>query len=70
MRAFRNYLLEISEIEETQDFNVFGFALRLMKSLRNNEITSIQFDGLCHQLEYECKRNNIRTESEIGISLF
>jgi hypothetical protein len=71
MKPFRSYLLEISEIEETPNFNVFGFTLRLMKSLRNKEITSTEFDGLSSELEFQCKRLGISTESkELNFSLF
>lgn len=59
----RNILLMISEADEV-DFNPFSVAKKMMLSLKHNVITSKQFDDLCKQLEYECKRNKVETSNQ------
>jgi len=58
MRPFRNYILELSEVED-DTFNPFTFSGKIMKSLKNKEITEQEFDGLSKELEYVCKKHNI-----------
>jgi hypothetical protein len=65
--AHRNLILEISEINE--ETNVFTIAKNMMKALRNNEITSRQYDLLAGELQLECLRQKLSTSSSI-CSLF
>jgi hypothetical protein len=65
--TLRNLILDISEIDETQ--NPFAIALKMANALRNNEITSEQYDLLSGNLFLNCKRYNIETSNEI-CSLF
>ena len=67
LSAHRNFILEISEIDETT--NVFGIALNMMKALKHGEITNRQFELLCGELQLECLRKKIPTSNEI-CSLF
>ena len=64
----RNLLLMINEADEV-NFNPFSVAKQIMQSLKHNVITSKQYDDLCKQLDYECKRNGVKTENEF-VSLF
>jgi hypothetical protein len=63
----RELILQISEINETK--NAFKIALNLMLALKNNEITSNEYDLLCGELFYKCNKYNIETCNEI-CSLF
>jgi hypothetical protein len=65
--AKRNFMLEISEINETT--NVFAIAYNMMKALKNGEITNRQFELLSGDLQLECLRQNLPTSNEI-CSLF
>lgn len=65
--TLRNLMLDISEIDETR--NPFEIALKLVKALNNNEITSTQYDLLCGNLQINCERYKISTKNEI-CSLF
>lgn len=65
--AHRNLILEISEINE--ETNVFSIAKNMMFALRNNEITSRQYDLLAGELQLECLRQKLSTSNEI-CSLF
>jgi hypothetical protein len=65
--AHRNLILEISEINE--ETNVFTIAKNMMKALRNNEITSRQYDLLAGELQLECLRQKLPT-SNLICSLF
>lgn len=64
----RNLLLMISEADEF-NFNPFLVAKKMMLSLKHNVITFKQYDDLCKQLDYECKRNKVETNNEF-VSLF
>jgi hypothetical protein len=61
--AKRNFMLEISEINENT--NVFAIAYNMMKALKNGEITNKQFELLCGDLQLECLRQNLPTSNEI-----
>jgi hypothetical protein len=65
--AKRNFMLEISEINEST--NVFAIAYNMMKALKNGEITNTQFKLLSGDLQLECLRQNLPTSNEI-CSLF
>jgi hypothetical protein len=64
----RNLLLMINEADEVT-FNPFKAAKEIMLSLKHDVITFKQYDDLCKQLEYECKRNRVETQNEF-VSLF
>jgi hypothetical protein len=63
----RDALLEMQEVGES--INAFGYAHRLMVSLRTETITSAQFDSLLNELEFYCQKNRVETRNELG-SLF
>jgi hypothetical protein len=64
---FRDAILEMQEVGES--INAFGYAHRLMVSLRTETITSSEFDGLIKELKFYCQRNRVETKNEI-CSLF
>lgn len=66
-KNFRDALLEIEEVGES--INAFGYAHRLCISLRLETLSFDQFNGLCKELQFHCKMNNIETSNEIA-SLF
>ena len=68
MRLFREIIFDISEIEEHK--NPFKIACKMMKGLRSGKITEKQYIGLSDELLFQCKKNNISTESELGFDLF
>lgn len=59
----REILFMISEIEETR--NPFAIALKLVLSLKDDKITSNQYELLTGELFYQCERLGILTENEI-----
>ena len=63
MNTLRELMLQISEIDETR--NPFNIALEMMIALKNNEITSNQYDLLAGDLQINCLRYNIQTSNEI-----
>ena len=63
MNTLRELMLQISEIDETR--NPFNIALQMMIALKNNEITSNQYDLLAGDLQINCLRYNIQTSNEI-----
>ena len=65
--AKRNFMLEISEINEST--NVFAIAYNMMKALKNGEITNREFELLSGNLQLECLRQKLSTSNEI-CSLF
>ena len=65
--TLRNLMLDISEMDETS--NPFTIALKMMNALKNEEITSNQYELLAGDLQTECNRYKIETSNEI-CSLF
>lgn len=62
--TLRELMLQISEIDETR--NPFGIALQMMYALKNDEITSKQYDLLAGSLEIECARYGIPTSHKLN----
>lgn len=67
MKMSRELLLQISEIENTED--AFKVAYNMMISLRDDKITSEQYDMLADDLQTYCEAFKIPTKNEI-LSLF
>ena len=67
MKMSRELLLQISEIENTED--AFRVAHTMMISLRDDLITSEQYDMLAEDLQFHCISFDIPTKNEI-LSLF
>lgn len=65
--TLRDLMLQISEIDETK--NPFNIALQMMEALKNDEITSNQYDLLAGDLQMACLRYHYDTSNEI-CSLF
>ena len=63
MNTLRELMLQISEIDETR--NPFNIALQMMIALRDNEITSNQYDLLAGDLKINCLRYNIELSNEV-----
>lgn len=63
----RDFILEISEIDETR--NPFEIALKLANALRVRSITFDQFQNLWKELKFECQRNGISAKNDV-CSLF
>jgi hypothetical protein len=58
--AHRDLILDISEIEPTT--NVFTIIKKMMFALKNNEITSNQYELLLGTLVMQCRRNKINID--------
>lgn len=67
MKMQRELLLQISEIETTTD--AFKVAYKMMIALRDEQITSEQYDLLSGELQMTCKSYKIGTQNEL-VSLF
>ena len=65
--TLRNLIFDISEIDETR--NAFAIALKMMHALRDDQITSEQYNLLAGDLFLNCKKYGIETSNEI-CSLF
>ncbi len=59
----REAFLEMQDL--TPDSNVFSFALKMMKSLKNCTITNDDFQWIGHELQNYCRREKIATSNEI-----
>ena len=65
--TLRNLMLDLCEVGES--INSFGYASKLMKALKKNQITFNQFELLCGDLYLHCQKNKIETSNDI-CSLF
>ncbi len=63
----REFMLLLCEVGETM--SAFAYALEMMISLKNDEITTKEFELLSGDLQLHCRRNKIETSNEI-CSLF
>jgi len=65
--TLRNLMLDLCDVGESM--TAFGYASKLMKALRTNQITFNQFELLSGDLYLHCQKNKVQTSNEI-CSLF